>query len=155
MAVERTLILFKPDAVQRRLCGELLSRLERKGLKIVGLKMLRITPELARRHYAEHVDKPFYPSLEKFITSGPVVALVAEGPDAIRIVRDLMGPTDASQAPAGTIRGDFGLSRQMNLVHGSDGPEAARREIDLFFQPEELIDYALTLAPWLTPQQNG
>ncbi|HID22588.1 MAG TPA: nucleoside-diphosphate kinase, partial [Planctomycetaceae bacterium] len=149
-----TLILFKPDAVQRQLCGELLSRLERKGLKIVGLKMLQITGELARQHYAEHVDKPFYPSLEKFITSGPVVALVAEGPEAIRIVRDPMGPTDARQAPAGTIRGDFGLSRQMNLVHGSDSPESARREIELFFRPEELLDYSLTLDSWLTPAEG-
>ncbi len=149
MAVERTLILLKPDAVQRRLCGELISRFERKGLKIVGLKLMRVTPELARRHYAEHLDKPFYPQLEQFITSGPVVAMVVEGPGAIEVARQLMGPTNGREAPPGTIRGDYGLSRQMNLVHGSDGPDAARREIDIFFRPDELLDYDASLGCWV------
>src|SRR5579864_4705044 len=137
--MERTLILFKPDAVQRRLAGTLLSRLENKGLKIVGLKMLRVTKELSARHYAEHVKKPFYPLLEGFITSGPVVALVAEGPQAVAVVRAMMGPTNGAQAPSGTIRGDFGLSRQMNLMHGSDSPEAAEKEIAVYFSPSELV----------------
>jgi len=147
--MERTLILFKPDAVQRRLAGRLLSRLEDKGLKIVGLKMLRVTKELSARHYAEHVSKPFYPLLEEFITSGPVVALVAEGPQAVAVVRAMMGPTNGAQAPPGTIRGDFGLSRQMNLMHGSDSVDAAKREIDVYFRPEELVSYETTLKEWV------
>ena len=149
MATERSLILIKPDAVQRRLAGKLIGRLEDKGLKIVGMKMLRVTQELSRVHYAEHVEKPFYPLLEEFITSGPVIALVAEGPEAITVVRDMMGPTNGRDAPPGTIRGDFGLSRQMNLIHGSDGPEAAAREIEIYFKPEELLDYETTLGGWV------
>ncbi|MCA9088505.1 MAG: nucleoside-diphosphate kinase [Planctomycetaceae bacterium] len=147
--MQRTLILFKPDAVERRLCGRLLSRLEDKGLKIVGLKMLRVTPELARQHYAEHVEKPFYPLLEEFITSGPVVAIVAEGPGAVLVVRNLMGSTNGRESAPGTIRGDYGMSRQMNLVHGSDGPEAAEREIAIYFKPEELIEYGTSLDGWM------
>lgn len=149
MPAERSLILFKPDAVQRRLCGELLSRIENKGLKIVGLKMLQVTPELSRRHYAEHIHKPFYPLLEAFITSGPVIALAVEGPDAVSVMRTMMGPTNGRQAAPGTIRGDFGVSRQMNLIHGSDSVEAAQRELAIYFQPEELFDYQPTLAPWV------
>jgi nucleoside-diphosphate kinase len=149
MATERTLVLFKPDAVQRRLAGRLLARIEDKGLKVVGMKMLRVTPELSRQHYAEHVDKPFYPLLEEFITSGPVIALVAEGPSAISVVRTMMGPTNGRDAAPGTIRGDFGVSRQMNLMHGSDGPEAAQKEIAVYFRPEELIDYEPTLGGWI------
>ena len=147
--MQRTLILFKPDAVERRLCGRLLSRLEDKGLKIVGLKMLRVTPELARQHYAEHVEKPFYPLLEEFITSGPVVAIVAEVPGAVLVVRNLMGSTNGRESAPGTIRGDYGMSRQMNLVHGSDGPEAAEREIAIYFKPEELIEYCTSLDGWM------
>jgi nucleoside-diphosphate kinase len=147
--MERTLILFKPDAVQRRLAGRLLARLEDKGFKIVGLKMLRVTDELSAKHYAEHINKAFYPLLEEFITSGPVVAVVAEGPQAVSVVRAMMGPTNGAQAPPGTIRGDFGLSRQMNLMHGSDSIEAARREIDVYFRPEELVSYESTLAEWV------
>jgi nucleoside-diphosphate kinase len=147
--MERTLILFKPDAVQRRLAGRLLARLEDKGFKIVGLKMLRVTNELSAKHYAEHINKAFYPLLEEFITSGPVVAVVAEGPQAVSVVRAMMGPTNGAQAPPGTIRGDFGLSRQMNLMHGSDSIEAARREIDVYFRPEELVSYDTTLAEWV------
>ena len=147
--MERTLILFKPDAIQRRLAGKLLTRLEDRGLKIVGMKMLRVSKELSARHYAEHVNKPFYPLLEQFITSGPVVALVAEGPQAVAVVRGMMGPTNGAQAPPGTIRGDYGLSRQMNLMHGSDSTEAARREIDVYFRPEELVAYETTLGGWV------
>lgn len=149
MAIERTLILIKPDGVQRRLVGALTARLENKGLKLVGLKMLQVTKELAGQHYAEHIEKPFYPLLEEFITAGPVVAIVAEGPEAIIVVRNMMGSTNGRESAPGTIRGDYGVSRQMNLMHGSDGPEAAAREIPIYFQPAELIDYEPTLDGWV------
>lgn len=146
--MEQTLVVLKPDCVQRRLMGQVISRLENKGLQIVAMKMLRVTPDLARQHYAEHVDKPFYPSLEAFITAAPVVAMVVEGLEAIRVVREMLGPTSGLKAPPGTIRGDFSSSRQMNLVHASDGPEAAAREIALWFRPEEIYRYEPTLKPW-------
>lgn len=149
MATERTFVLLKPDAVQRRLVGEIYSRLERKGLKTVGLKMIQVTPELARKHYEEHVEKPFYPDLEEFITSAPVVAMVLEGPEAIKVVRAMLGSTNGREAPLGTIRGDFGSSQQLNLVHGSDGPEAARREIGIYFADNELVDFEPTLGGWV------
>jgi nucleoside-diphosphate kinase len=149
MPSERTLILIKPDAMERRLAGRLISRIEDKGLAIIGMKLLQVTPELSRRHYAEHVNKPFYPLVEKFITSGPVVAIVAEGPDAVAVVRAMMGPTNGRQAPPGTIRGDYGMSRQMNLMHGSDGPDAAKREIEIYFAPSELLSAKTALTPWL------
>lgn len=153
--MQRTLILIKPDALQRRLAGRLITRLEDKGLKIIGMKMMRVTPELSRQHYAEHVEKPFYPLLESFITSAPVVAIAAEGPDAIAVVRTLMGPTNGRDAAPGTIRGDFGVSRQMNLMHGSDGPEAAERELAIYFQPEELLEYDATLGDWIAGDDEG
>lgn len=149
MALERTLILVKPDAVQRGLTGHILARFEGKGLRIAGLKQLQVTPELAKQHYAEHASKPFYPALEEFITSGPVVAACIAGPEAIAVVRAMMGPTNGRQAAPGTIRGDYGLSRQMNLIHGSDGPEAAKREIELYFGSEELCDFTQPAAAWL------
>ncbi len=149
MSQERTLILLKPDAVQRRLIGRILSRIEDKGYKIAGLKLIQVTPELARKHYAEHVEKPFYPNLEEFITSSPVVALVVEGPEAISVMRSMMGATNGRAANSGTIRGDFGSSRQMNLIHGSDGPEAAQREIEIYFEPHELHEYSLALSSFL------
>ena len=148
MPIERTFVLLKPDAVARKLTGEILGRFERKGLKTIALKLLKVTPELSKRHYAEHVSKPFYPMLEEFITSGPVVAMVLEGPGAIGVVRTMLGPTNGRDAAPGTIRGDFGLSRQMNMVHGSDGPEAAAREIPIYFQPEELVSHSTSLDPW-------
>ena len=148
MPVERTFVLLKPDAVARKLTGEILGRFESKGLKTIALKLLKVTPELSKRHYAEHVSKPFYPMLEEFITSGPVVAMVLEGPGAIGVVRTMLGPTNGRDAAPGTIRGDFGLSRQMNMVHGSDGPEAAAREIPIYFQPEELVSHTTSLDPW-------
>ena len=154
MATERTLILVKPDGLQRRLAGKLIARIEDKGLKLVGLKMLQVTRELSREHYAEHVDKPFYPLLEEFITSGPVIAIVAEGPEAVSVVRVMLGPTNGRDAAPGTIRGDFGLSRQMNLVHGSDGPEAAQREIGIYFRPEELIEFETTLGGWVCAEDE-
>ncbi len=149
MAVERTLILLKPDAVQRQLCGQIIARIEAKGLKLVGLKMLQVTPELARQHYAEHVQKPFYPTLEAFIIAGPIIAVCVEGPEAISVMRTIMGSTNSRAAAPGTIRGDMGVSRQMNLIHGSDGPEAAARELKLYFRDEELFSYGLSLKEWL------
>ena len=147
--MERTLVLLKPDCVERRLIGPIITRFEAKGLNIVAMKMLQVTPELAKRHYAEHVEKPFYPGLEAFITGAPVVALILEGLEAIRVVREMLGPTSGLKAPAGTIRGDFSSSRQMNLVHASDGPEAAARETELYFQAHEICAYTPTLTPWL------
>jgi nucleoside-diphosphate kinase len=147
--MERSLILLKPDAVQRRLAGRLLARIEDKGLKIVALKMLRVTKELSAKHYAEHVSKPFYPLLEQFITAAPVIAIVVEGPQAVSVMRAMMGPTNGREAPPGTIRGDYGVSRQMNLMHGSDSAEAAKREIDVYFRPEEIVSYEPTLGSWV------
>jgi nucleoside-diphosphate kinase len=146
--MERTLILLKPDCVERRLVGRILSRFEDKGLNLVAMKLIRISPDLAKRHYAEHVAKPFYPALEKFITGGPVVAAIVEGLEAIRVVREMLGATSGLKAAAGTIRGDFSSSRQMNLVHASDGPEAATREIELYFQQSEIVPSEPTLTPW-------
>lgn len=147
--MQRTLILLKPDCVQRRLMGQIIARLENKGFQIIAMKMLRVTPELARRHYAEHVHKPFYPGLEAFITGAPVVALVIEGLECVRVIRDMLGATSGLNADAGTIRGDYGCSRQMNLVHASDGPQAAAREIELYFRPEEICAYSSTMQAWL------
>jgi nucleoside-diphosphate kinase len=147
--MERTLILLKPDCVQRRLMGRIITRFENKGLNIIAMKMLRVTPELARQHYAEHVDKPFYPGLEKFITGAPVVAMIVQGLDVIRVVREMLGATSGLKADPGTIRGDYSSSRQMNLVHASDGVDAAQREIGLYFTKNEIFDFDLTLAPWL------
>jgi nucleoside-diphosphate kinase len=147
--MERTLILLKPDCVQRRMIGRIISRFEDKALNIVAMKLMQVTPELSKQHYAEHVSKPFYPALESFITGAPVVAMVLEGLEAIRVVRDMLGKTNGLQAAAGTIRGDFSSSRQMNLVHASDGPDAAAREIALYFQPGELCSYDVCLTPWM------
>jgi nucleoside-diphosphate kinase len=147
--VERTLILLKPDCVQRRLIGRILTRFEDKGLNIVALKLIKITPELSKKHYAEHAQKGWYPTLEAFITGGPVVAGIVEGLEVIRVVREMLGATSGLKAAAGTIRGDFSSSRQMNLVHASDGPEAAQREIALYFSPSEICDDLPTITPWL------
>jgi nucleoside-diphosphate kinase len=153
--MERTLVLFKPDCVQRRLMGQILSRFEDKGLNVIAMKMMQVTPELSKQHYAEHVSKPFYGGLEKFITASPIVALVLEGLEVIRVVREMLGATNGLKAAAGTIRGDYSSSRQMNLVHASDGPEAAAREIALYFKPEELHAYAPTLTPWFKADDEG
>lgn len=149
MATERTLLLIKPDGVQRRLVGKLIERIEAKGLRILGMKMMRVTPELARRHYEEHVEKPFYPMLEEFITAAPVVALAVDGPEAIGVLRSMLGATNGRDAAPGTIRGDFGCSRQMNLMHGSDSADAAAREISIYFAEHELFDYVPTLVDWV------
>ena len=135
--MERTLILLKPDTVERQLIGAILSRFEQKGLRIVAMRMLQFTPELARKHYAEHVEKPFYPDLEGYITSGPVVAAILEGTEAIAVVRRMIGPTSGIEAPAGTIRGDLSLCGRRNLVHASDSPAAAEREMAIFFDAHE------------------
>ena len=148
--MQKTLVLLKPDAVQRGLVGELISRLERKGLKLVGMKMLRVDEELARRHYSALVGKPFFDGLIAFITSGPLVAIVAEGAQAVNVVRSIMGATDPQDAGPGTVRGDFAISIGPNLIHGSDSAESAEREIDLFFSPNELVDYTRDIDQWIT-----
>ena len=147
--MERTLILCKPDCVQRRLVGRVLGRFEDKGLNIIAIKMLQVTTELAREHYAEHVDKPFYPELEKFITGGPVVAAVIEGLEAIRVVREMLGATNGLKAASGTIRGDFSSSQQKNLMHASDSVQSAEREIELYFSAGDICGYEPTISPWL------
>ncbi|MEW6723035.1 MAG: nucleoside-diphosphate kinase [Candidatus Micrarchaeota archaeon] len=140
---ERTLLLIKPDALQRGLLGEILSRFERKGFKIVGMKMLKMGKELSREHYAHLVAKPFYPDLEKFMTEHPVVAAVVEGKEAVEVTRLIVGPTNASKAPGGTIRGDFSNSTSRNIIHASDSKETAEKEVKRFFRPEELFSYKL------------
>jgi len=152
--MERTLILLKPDCVQRRLMGRIISRFEDKGLNIIAMKMIQVTPELSKQHYAEHVEKPFYGGLETFITGAPVLAMIIEGLEAIQVVRDMLGPTSGLKAPSGTIRGDFSSSRQMNLVHASDGPDAASREIELYFAQDEICTYEPTVTPWLKAQDE-
>jgi len=137
--VEQTFIMVKPDGVRLRLVGEVVGRFERRGFTLRAMKALRIDRDLAGRHYAEHVGKPFFEPLVEFITSGPVVAMVWEGRDAISVARAMLGLTDAAQAAPGTIRGDFSLSKEQNIVHGSDGPESAAREISLFFGDDELV----------------
>ncbi len=146
---ERTLVLLKPDALNRRLVGEIISRFEKKGLKIVAMKMLWMSRELAERHYEVHRGKSFYESLLDYITSGPIVAMVLEGERAIEVVRRMMGKTNGAEAEPGTIRGDYALSVQNNLVHGSDSPESAEREIRLFFSEEEIMDYRLVDEVWI------
>ncbi|MBW7866136.1 MAG: nucleoside-diphosphate kinase [Candidatus Hydrogenedens sp.] len=146
--MERTFVMVKPDGVGRGLVGECIRRFEQKGLKLVGLKMQVLTRELAGRHYAEHEGKPFFENLVAFITSGPTVQMVWEGRDAVAQVRKMNGATNCLNADMGTIRGDFGLSNQTNLIHASDGVETATREIALYFRPEELVDYTLPFEDW-------
>ncbi len=138
---ERTLLLVKPDAIQRGLVGNVLERFERKGFKIVGMKMFQMTKEAAKEHYSHLIDKPFYPDLEKFVTEHPMVAVVVEGKEAVEVVRLIVGPTNASKAPGGTVRGDFSNSTSRNVIHASDSKETAEREIKRFFKEEELFDY--------------
>jgi len=147
--VEQTLVIIKPDAVQRGLIGEITRRFERRGLRIVAMKMMQISPELAARHYAVHKGKPFYDGLIHYITSAPVVVMVLEGPRAIEIVRRTMGATNPAEAAPGTIRADFGVEIGRNLVHGSDGPETAAFEIPLFFSEEEILSYSRDVDPWI------
>jgi nucleoside-diphosphate kinase len=148
--MQRTLIIFKPDCVQRRLVGAILERFESKGLRISALKMLRVDRALGEKHYAEHQGKPFFEGLIGFITGGPVVVGVLEGPEAISVVRNMLGATNGALAAPGTIRGDYSISKQNNLVHGSDSPESAAREIALWFRREELADYAIDGESWVS-----
>jgi len=147
--VERTLVLVKPDAMHRGLAGEIISRLETKGLKIVAMRLLQVDAELAGRHYEAHRQKPFFKGLVEFITSCPIVAIVVEGRQAIDVVRQLMGQTDSAKAAPGTIRGDLAMDLQDNLVHGSDSTESAAREIALYFKPNEILSYSRCTDRWL------
>lgn len=147
--MERAFVMVKPDGVQRGLVGEVISRLERKGLKIVAMKMLWIPKEMAENHYAEHKEKPFFSALVDYITSGPVVAMVVEGRNAIKVVRTLVGATNPAEAAPGTIRGDFGLDVGRNVVHASDSPQSAEREISLFFSSDEIVSWEKADESWI------
>ncbi len=147
--MERTFVMLKPDAVQRGLIGEIISRIEKKGLKIVAMKMLKIDRELAEKHYEEHREKPFFKNLVNFITSAPVVAMVVEGKNAVKIVRNLVGATNPEEALPGTIRGDFGLEIGRNVIHASDSIKSAEREIALFFRDEEIVEYRRIDEEWI------
>ena len=154
MDLERTLVLVKPDGVQRGLVGTIVGRLEATGMKIVGMKFMQVSEALAQRHYAEHEGKPFYEGLVNYITSAPIVALCLEGPNAIAITRKLMGATSPNEAAPGTIRGDFGVEISRNLVHGSANADDATREVGLFFSDEELIDYARANDVWIVSDEG-
>lgn len=147
--MERTYLMVKPDGVQRDLVGEIISRFEKKGFKIVGLKMLRISRELAEKHYGEHVGKPFFEPLVEYIISGPVVAMVIEGKDAVSAAREMMGATNPLKAAPGTIRGSYGIDIGRNVIHGSDSPASAQREISLFFKEDELVEYSRDVDRWI------
>ena len=149
MGMEQTLIILKPDAVQRGLMGKIITRFEDKGLKVVGSKFMQITPDLAAMHYVDHKERPFYTGLVNFMTSSPVLVLALEGVGAITVCRSLMGATFGSQAAAGTIRGDFGVSNSFNLIHGSDSPEAATKELALFFNESEILDWDRANEGWV------
>jgi len=153
--VETTLIILKPDAVQRGLCGEIISRFERKGLQVVGAKLMKISENLASRHYEAHKSKPFYTGLVRFMTGSPVIVLALRGKGAIDISRKMMGATFGSKADAGTIRGDYGVSNSFNLIHGSDSPEAASRELELFFADGEILDYERAVDQWVYDMSGG
>ena len=147
--METTLILVKPDGVQRGLVGEVIGRLERKGLKIAGLKMVHVSEELANKHYGEHVGKPFFNSLVSFITSSPLIALAVEGENAVEVSRNLMGATNPKEAAPGTIRGDYGLTIGINIIHGSDSLESAERELAIFFESSEILAYDKAIDTWI------
>ena len=147
--MERTFVAIKPDGVQRGLIGEVISRLERRGLKLVAIRLMQVDEDLAGRHYAEHVDRPFFSSLVSFITSGPIVAMIWEANNAVALARQTMGSTNPGEAAPGTIRGDFGIDIGRNIVHGSDGPESAEREIGLFFGSGDALDYTRSTDEWI------
>lgn len=153
--METTLIILKPDAVQRGLTGKILSRFEDKGLAVVGMKLMKISPELAARHYEAHQSKGFYKGLVAFMTSSPVVVLAVRGVGAVSVARKMMGATFGSKAEPGTIRGDFGVSNSFNLIHGSDSPEAADRELGLFFAKGEVLDFNRALGAWVYDMSSG
>ena len=148
--MQKTLIIFKPDCVQRRLVGVILNRFETKGLRVAALKLIRVDRALAEKHYAEHQGKPFFEGLIGFITSSPVIVGVLEGNEAIAVVRAMLGATNGAVAAPGTVRGDFSISKQNNLIHGSDSPESARREIALWFRPEEVHEYEIDGENWVS-----
>lgn len=148
--VQRTFVAIKPDGVQRGLIGEIVSRFEGKGLKMVGMKFMQVSRELAENHYGEHKGKPFFAGLVDFITSGPIVAMAFEGKDAITICRNIIGATNPAQSAMGTIRGDLALEIGRNIVHGSDGPDSAKRELGIFFGDNELVDWNRTLQCWVS-----
>ncbi|MFH0927108.1 MAG: nucleoside-diphosphate kinase [Candidatus Micrarchaeota archaeon] len=154
MAVERTLVLIKPDALQRGLVGEIASRIERRGLKICGMKMIRLDGKKCAEHYAHLTSKPFYPKLVKFMTCAPVIAMAVEGVEAVKVVRDMCGPTNARNAPAGTIRGDFSLSTQYNVIHASDSPETAHKEVARFFSREELFEWERVMGEYTAAEDE-
>lgn len=147
--MERTFIMVKPDGVQRNLIGEIVARFEKKGFQLVGAKLMQVSRELAEQHYAEHKERPFFGELVDFITSGPVFAMVWEGENVIAAARQMMGKTNPQEAAPGTIRGDYGLTVGKNVIHGSDSPESAEREIRLFFKEEELVDYSKLINQWI------
>lgn len=147
--MERTYCMVKPDGVQKGLIGEIIKRIEKKGYKIIGLKMLRLSKSMAEEHYKEHVEKPFFPGLLKYITSGPVVAMVVEGKNAVKGMRTLMGSTNPMEAAPGTIRGDFGIDMGRNVIHGADSVESASREIAIYFKQEELVTYNKSREEWI------
>jgi nucleoside-diphosphate kinase len=147
--MQRTLVLLKPDCVQRRLIGALIQRFEQKGLRPAAMKLVQAGRSLAEKHYADHKGKPFYEPLLQFLTSGPTLAIVLEGREAVAVVRGMMGSTDGAKAPPGTIRGDYGISVQNNLIHGSDSTESAAKEMVLWFKPEEFVDYKPVDGPWV------
>ena len=147
--MEKTLVLVKPDGVQRGLVGKIISRLENKGFRLAALKLMNVSRKLAEEHYGEHVDKPFFGNLVRFITSSPIVAMAIEGENAVHVVRTTMGLTNPQEAAPGTIRGDFGLTIGMNLIHGSDSGESAVRELDLFFGPSEILEYSRDVERWI------
>jgi len=147
--MERTYLMVKPDGIQRGLIGEIIAMFEKKGFKIVGLKMLRISRELAEKHYGEHKDKPFFEPLVEYITSGPVAAMVIEGKAAVSAAREMMGATDPLKAAPGTVRGKYGIDIGRNVIHGSDSPASAQREIALFFRENELIAYSRDVDRWV------
>ena len=147
--LETTLILIKPDGVQRGLMGQIISRIEQKGLQIRGMKLMNVTEEIAGRHYGEHVGKPFFDSLVQFITSSPVVAMAVTGDNAVQVMRTIMGATNPQESSPGTIRGDFGMTIGLNLIHGSDSVESAERELGIFFEPGEIIEYERQIDSWI------
>ena len=147
--MNKTLALIKPDGVQRGLSGQIISRIEAKGLKIVGMIMIRMDSELAKSHYSDHVEKPFFPALMAFITSGPIIALALEGPNCVQALRNLMGTTNPIEATPGSIRGDLGLSVGNNLIHGSDSEESAVKELGIFFKKDELFEYKRSIDDWI------
>ncbi|MGL1894588.1 MAG: nucleoside-diphosphate kinase [Spirochaetaceae bacterium] len=146
--MEQTFAMIKPGVLQRRVAGEIISRLEKKGFQIVAMKMIKMTPEISKKHYQEHVNQDFYPGLENYMTKAPVIVMVLEGIDAVKILRTIVGPTYAPDAPAGTIRGDYGYSMR-NIIHASDSIQSATREIDIYFKPEEILTYNDNNKEWI------